>query len=175
MFSWTTRQRTRSAAWACALASAVALVTTGAGLAAPAAGSWTTSRPAVPQALNGTLAAESCTGPSACVAVGSYDGPAGPALTLAEAWNGTSWTRQPSPDPAGAHGSTLTAVSCPTAPACTAVGSALNAAGTAVPLIEAWNGTSWQIQATPNPAGSFGTHLTGVSCTSATACTAVGY
>ena len=34
---------------------------------------------------------------------------------------------------------------------------------------------SWKIQSTPNPAGSDGNNLEGVSCTSATACTAVGY
>jgi len=35
-------------------------------------------------------------------------------------------------------------------------------------------GLSWKIQRTPNPAGSVGNNLEGVSCTSATACTAVG-
>jgi hypothetical protein len=34
---------------------------------------------------------------------------------------------------------------------------------------------SWKIQRSPNPAGSLGTNLEGVSCTSATACTAIGY
>jgi hypothetical protein len=34
---------------------------------------------------------------------------------------------------------------------------------------------SWKIQGTPNPAGSVGNNVEGVSCTSATACLAVGY
>jgi hypothetical protein len=35
-------------------------------------------------------------------------------------------------------------------------------------------GPSWKIQPTPNPSGATGSILSGVSCTAATACTAVG-
>jgi hypothetical protein len=41
-------------------------------------------------------------------------------------------------------------------------------------LAERWNGTKWSIQNTPNPRGSTQIGLQGVSCTSASACTAVG-
>ena len=44
--------------------------------------------------------------------------------------------------------------------------------GTGVALAESWNGSTWSIQSTPNP-GDGGT-LTGVSCTSDSACVAVG-
>ena len=40
-------------------------------------------------------------------------------------------------------------------------------------LVESWNGASWSVVPSPSPgAGSF---LGGVSCVSATACTAAGY
>jgi hypothetical protein len=41
-------------------------------------------------------------------------------------------------------------------------------------LAEVWNGTSWAIQGTPNKAGYSDSALAGVSCTSVSACTAVG-
>jgi hypothetical protein len=44
-----------------------------------------------------------------------------------------------------------------------------------VNLAEAWNGTSWRVQAVPAPNGSASSSLFGVSCTSPGACTAVGY
>ena len=40
-------------------------------------------------------------------------------------------------------------------------------------MAERWNGTAWAMQSIPNPNGSG--QLNGVSCTSASACTAVGY
>ena len=43
-----------------------------------------------------------------------------------------------------------------------------------VTLAKAWNGTKWAIQKTPNPSGSHETLLSGVSCTGAAACEAVG-
>jgi hypothetical protein len=67
-------------------------------------------------------------------------------------------------------------VSCVSRTACTAVGYAANSSGVGtITLAERWNGTSWAIQPTPNPPG-LGTQptLSGVSCTSRTACTAVG-
>jgi hypothetical protein len=41
-------------------------------------------------------------------------------------------------------------------------------------LIERWNGRRWSIEHTPNPRGARQSFLNSVSCTSATACTAVG-
>ena len=91
----------------------------------------------------------------------------GRARAVAERWNGTRWTIQPTPNPRPG-GAFLNGVSCTSASACTAVGSL--PPGT---LAERWNGTRWAIQPTPNPAQGGG-GLSGVSCTSASACTAVG-
>jgi len=41
-------------------------------------------------------------------------------------------------------------------------------------LAEHWNGSTWAIQATPNPAGAAVSMLSGISCVSSTTCTAVG-
>jgi hypothetical protein len=41
--------------------------------------------------------------------------------------------------------------------------------------VEKWNGTSWVIVTSPSPSGSFWSVLNGVSCSSRTACIAVGY
>ena len=59
------------------------------------------------------------------------------------------------------------------ASACTAVGST-STSTTTVTLAERWNGTTWSIQTTPNPTGGSSAGLGGVSCASATACTAAG-
>ena len=48
------------------------------------------------------LAGVSCTSATACTAVGNYRNSAGKLVTLAERWNGTSWTIQPTPNPTGA-------------------------------------------------------------------------
>jgi hypothetical protein len=115
--------------------------------------------------LNGV----SCSSASACTAVGNVL-----TKTRAERWNGTSWKTQTTPNPASAGASQLNGVSCTSASACTAVGYYYNTSGVYFTLAERWNGTSWTIQSTPNPAGSSKPELYGVSCTSASACTAVG-
>jgi hypothetical protein len=120
--------------------------------------------------LNGV----SCTSASACTAVGSAVNNSGITVTLAEAWNGTTWTIQTTPNPTGAIDSELDGVSCISATACTAVGNSTDGAGTATTLAEVWNGSVWTVQATPNLTGATASTLQGVSCTSATTCTAVG-
>lgn len=65
------------------------------------------------------------------------------------------------------------AVSCPARRMCVAVGIAsLNSQQV---LAERWNGSRWSVMHLPVPAGATSGGLTGVSCTSAGACTAVGF
>jgi hypothetical protein len=119
----------------------------------------------------------SCTAANACTAVGfSFDTTSNTGGTLAERWNGTSWTVQATPSPGDLGSSVLSAVSCTSSTSCTAVGGDF-IGSTEVTLAERWDGTSWTVQPTPNPAsGPDGglAQLTGVSCTSSTVCTAVG-
>ena len=122
------------------------------------------------------LSAVSCTSRRACIAVGSHAASlSSPSFTLAERWNGTRWRIQHAVLPRGASSGTLFGVSCVSATACTAVGSAFfKATRLTVNLAEAWNGKRWRVQAIPTPKGSTGGSLHGVSCTSRSACTAVG-
>ena len=112
------------------------------------------------------LAAVSCASSAACVAVGSFTDAASVRRTLAEGWNGSRWSLQDTPNPPGTADSTLNGVSCPTTDTCIAVG--FNGSQQ---LAERWDGIRWQIQSTPSLVG--GSLLADVSCTSATACTAV--
>jgi len=147
---------------------------TEASAAVAAAAGW--SIQATPNPVGGSnsiLNGGSCTSASACTAVGDYNsGTTG--VTLAERWNGSTWSIQTTPNPAGASDIFLQGVSCTSASACTAVGDYFNGT-TRVTLAERWNGSTWSIQTTPNPAGASSySILQGVSCTSATACTAFG-
>src|SRR5690242_15468802 len=122
------------------------------------------------------LSAVSCTSGRACTAVGSHAASlSSTGFPLAERWNGTRWRIQPTKLPTGAKSAGLAGVSCPSATACTAVGSTPGTTpDTSVNLAESWNGTSWRVQAVPAPKGSTSSLLSGVSCTSPNACTAVG-
>jgi hypothetical protein len=120
------------------------------------------------------LRSVSCTSVSACTAAGDKGASTASNLTLAERWNGTSWTIQTTPNPSVHNASQLFGVSCSTAVACTATGYHRNNAGTAQTLAEAWNGATWKIQSVPAASAS-GSELDGVSCSSPTACTAVGW
>ena len=90
------------------------------------------------------------------------------------AFAASGWTIEPTPNPTGASQSTLSGVSCTSAAACTVVGNYTNSAGTILTLAVRWNGTKWTIQPSGNPTGASQSTLSGVSCTSAAACTAVG-
>lgn len=127
---------------------------------------------------------------------------AGFGLPLVERLIGKTWTVQPTSSPAsplsaGGDASTFLtfpcgglfptiicasvfsdagfdAASCTSAISCTAVGDYLSVAGGDLTLAEHWNGAVWLTQPTPNPAGLRDNVLSGVSCASASACTAVG-
>jgi hypothetical protein len=120
------------------------------------------------------LTGVSCSSATACTAVGYYTSSDGAFVTLAERWNGTTWAIQPTPNPSGGDNMVLNGVSCSSATACTAAGEYETSSGSERPLAEQWNGTKWAVQSTPNPSGGHDVLLYGVSCSSATACTAAG-
>ncbi|MGO9559239.1 MAG: hypothetical protein ACLPQS_08750 [Acidimicrobiales bacterium] len=124
-------------------------------------------------ATNGSFNGVSCTSSKSCEAVGtSYDA-ALAMVPLAERWDGTSWTIQPTADPGSSSTGVWDAVSCYSSDDCVAVGS-VNKSATQSGLIEKWDGTKWAIQPSPDPSGGGAVSLNGVSCPSATSCTAVG-
>ena len=124
-----------------------------------------------------TLSAVSCTSSTACVAVGSYFGTLDQEHPFVEQGAGSSWTATIPPVPTDSLGqpesSTLDAVSCATAIACQAVGTV---AGSSVvqPLVESYGGVIPHWADTALTTGEPSSSLSGVSCVSATACTAVG-
>lgn len=135
---------------------------------------WTPSAP--PRAAGssfGQLNGVSCTSAKSCVAVGSF-GTATGAAALAESWNGSKWTLSRPPAPKGSVVADLNKVSCRSSSYCIAVGSSsTNTADFA--LAERWNGRSWsRLSVQPPSTGKHETNLTGVSCSSAKSCVAVG-
>lgn len=142
----------------------------------------------------------SCGGPSSCVAVG-YSQPtetsAQADVPLVTAWNGQQWKVERTPVPPSSADNRLSAISCPSTAACTAVGYDGYGSGPSSTLAEKWDGRKWSIQSTPNPSpGSesgdvatttssptapYGTveptnvnELTSVDCTGPAECLAVG-
>jgi hypothetical protein len=105
------------------------------------------------------------------VAVGEEGAVGGAVQTLVESWDGSSWTVVPSPslEP----NTTLDAVACTSANACVAVGLVVNRADNLQTLVESWDGQAWSIVPSPNQ-GAGDNRLYGVTCTSASACVAVG-
>jgi len=89
-------------------------------------------------------------------------------------WNGTAWTRVPSPAPARAgalNGVAATSASNAWAVGCT--GHCFGPMATTATMIVHWNGTAWRLVASPNPAPN--SVLTAVAATSASNAWAVGY
>jgi hypothetical protein len=148
---------------------------TKAGMASRWSGSeWASTSPAVPGgSKSDALAGVSCTASNLCTAVGRYASSSGAELTLAERWNGSAWTIQTTPNPAGAKSSWLEDVACSSATACTAVGRYESAAGVEATLAERWNGTEWTLQTTVTPSGAKWSRFADVSCVSSV-CSAVG-
>ncbi len=120
---------------------------------------------AVSHPTTDSLSGVSCTGPASCIAVGSRSG-----RTLAERWNGSTWTLLATPSPGNA-GNTLSGISCSSGTRCVAVGSYRTSARGPVPLAETWNGSTWRLSAGTGSGGI----LNGVSCVSAAWCMAVGF
>jgi hypothetical protein len=122
------------------------------------------------------LHAVSCTSTTTCSAVGSANSTksASTGTSLAESWDGTGWTVQPTPSPTGATAGNLNGVSCTSTIACTAVGYYADASGTWLTLPESWNGTNWTVQVGANPKAVSGAILNALACTSANVCNAVG-
>ena len=128
-------------------------------------------------APSGELSSVSCASPTTCFAVGITDPLDGSAhQPLIEQWNGASWSIVPSPQVGATREVELDGVACPTATSCLAVGSIANNDVTAFAvngLALRWNGIAWSVVPSPKPSTG-DVQLTGVSCSSATDCVAVG-
>jgi hypothetical protein len=117
------------------------------------------------------FAGVSCASATSCTAVGSLTETNGNVVTLAEYWNGTKWARQTTPNATGAPNNRLTGVSCTSSTFCFATAYEIYN-GISYAYGESWNGSTWTIQSGIEP--NAGIQFAGVSCASATSCTAVG-
>jgi IPT/TIG domain len=124
---------------------------------------WNGSTWSVGPSAAGVLDGVTCTSSSFCVAVGG---------NVIEQWNGSTWSAGPSTT------GTLDGVSCLSTTSCVAVGFIQTQYLTGTTLVEKWNGSTWSV--VPSPSPNYPNYfdnldeLNGVSCTSASACTAVG-
>jgi hypothetical protein len=130
----------------------------------------------VPQTLplarqpNGELRAVSCPSRNACVAVGDYlPSVRDFAQAIAELWDGTAWSVQRVPEPAGTEDAILNGVSCVSSTDCVAVGWYDTGEHDGA-FLEVWDGRVWSLRQVP----SVVRYLYDVSCASGRACVAVG-
>jgi NHL repeat len=135
-----------------------------------------TTTPNPVETLNSYLWGTSCTTSPACTAVGEYESglTSYKPLPLVERWNGAEWVIQTTPYIGEPKEAALDGVACASATICMAVGLDEHSSGTYYSLSESWNGTEWQVKTTPEPGGTLNSSLDAVSCTSASACIAVG-
>jgi len=129
------------------------------------------SAPAPKEGVAGeAMVSVSCASSTFCVAVGRAAN-----KPFAESWNGTEWTILSTVNPEGATEAGFAGVACSTSSSCMAVGSYhATSFGVDKTLTERWNGSTWAIVSSPNPAKEGLAHLRGVSCLSASSCIAVG-
>ena len=147
-----------------------------------AAGVWTDAvLPAPAGLVNPELSAITCSSATSCVAVGSAyqsvgsgDAFASATVPYADVLSGTTWTASQLPTPANSISPTLTALSCPAATTCVAVGVYQDADGNEQSFIETLSGTTSSDQVVAPIKGWFGAQVGGISCTSATSCELVG-
>jgi hypothetical protein len=138
-------------------------------------GRWKRLPAALPAgAISGSLTGVACPSRDACVAAGSWSDPSR-SSALALVWNGSKWSTARISTPPRATATSLTAVSCAAAGICIAIGSvAYETTVSARPLLVQLRKSRATVQPTPDQINSHSNTLTGVSCASPTACTAVG-
>jgi len=124
--------------------------------------------PAASFVVSGDLRGVAATSATNAWTVGGY-GSVSSAKTLIARWNGTAWTRVPSPTPAG--GGELSGVAATSASSAWAVGCTSCFTSSPKTLILHWNGKTWTRVPSPAPADS---SLSGVAAVSASNAWAVG-
>ena len=92
-------------------------------------------------------------------------------------FNGSQWSFVQMPTPSGGSYPQINSVSCTSTSNCIAVGRVWFGS-VVVPLVEKWNGTSWEVKSVPAPPTEAAVpyaQLDAVSCASSAECMAVGY
>lgn len=125
-------------------------------------------------AISSELESVECNSTVSCIAVGRYYQNASTYKAMSAKWDGRAWSLTTVPNPAGTTKSILIDLNCTEAAKCTAVGAYTDGSGRQRTLALRWDGTSWTVQTTPNPAESENTVLQNVSCKSSNECIAAG-
>ena len=102
---------------------------------------------------------------------------AAPALSMPLAPSGLAWSIVTSPNTSATHENVLSGVTCTSASDCWDVGYVYTGffpPQGAQTLVEHWNGAAWSIVRSPNTSATQDNYLSGVTCTSASDCWAVG-
>lgn len=144
-------------------------------------GTLATGSPVTPlQNGDSFLLSIACRSDTQCVAVGGQDVPApyfgaksGGTRPLVETMDGDTWRLQRSAIPPGTTDAQLSGVDC-AGSTCMAVGGFGNKSGNDRVMTQLWNSSSWKLILPPRPRTMEDPNLSGVSCVSATSCTAVG-
>ena len=129
-----------------------------------------------PPPNGGYLSAVTCVSKTDCWATGTTTGASGgaPTGTIAQFWNGSTWSVVPTPtSPAALASAIMMAVTCLSPDRCwaTVAGSLGGNNFQPAPAIEAWNGNTWSVEPSPNNTIGF---LDGVSCVRGDACWSIG-
>jgi hypothetical protein len=124
-----------------------------------------------------SLSGVSCTSVKRCIAVGSSDSDEDSEATLAELWNGKSWTIMTTPRPSSSTYYWLDSISCASSDKCVAVGqsAASSSSLSSSALAESWNGSKWSLTKVPVSGVSGNSDmvtLTSVSCVASNGSTA---
>lgn len=126
---------------------------------------WALATVAKPSESKGSVLLDvSCASATACVGVGGYRNSKSVQVTFVARWNGTAWSHQASPNPAGANNSVFQSVSCTEGHLCVAAGDWRNTKELWQPMAQQWNGSGWVLDTTPTPAGATFSLLEGVIC-----------
>jgi hypothetical protein len=137
---------------------------------------WTLQEARSPSSATSTwLSAISCSSAESCTTVGGYSNKSGANNPLAERWTGKEWVLQePHASESSEVSDGFSAVQCPAAESCIAIGEYVYADGPprSKTYVERWNGASWSTPEVILVGGS--TSLSQISCTASSACTAVG-
>jgi len=125
---------------------------------------WSIATIPQPGAVRDMLFGASALSPSDVWVVGDQEGQNNKFETLAEHWDGSSWTVIPTPDP-GSSGNQLYAVDAVSTDNVWAAGMQLSGDSPDQPLVEHWNGKTWSVVPMPAPASADLVMLDGISAT----------
>ena len=132
------------------------------------------AQPPSPGAFDNRLSGVAVLSPSNTWAVGTFfnDAMENFGRTLIEHWNGSSWKREPSPNPGGSSENNVLLGAAAVSPTDVWAVGDYSISGTTRTLIEHWDGAAWKQVPSPNVTSA--NILTGVAAVSATDVWAVG-